>query len=611
MSKSFAAPNADIGTSAANDVVSECETRPAARYHIVLQLLVNAPKFTDELFRLKEEELNLRSRPDIEESSYAGLVADGSKVVEGEKVDVAHVSETNGDEISTLENVRQAVSRSDDRPLRAQVPCDSRSKHEAANIGSDDPKAHNPNVIASDLVASSSKGSAKIESDLSNADEGKGSIGVAGQSHSHSTDVPRYHKLEGMLESTHSNACIGIETAEVVMGNTCDESPPAPFSLHCHTCEDGQKTKNNAGMVTLPSINNQGPSPPLSVHLADAAITEKLSRVGAASRVKSDESAGSVVQPPSMPESKHPKLEKALPSPAVRQASATHPEVNIDYGLHSSPRVIQRYGDTPSESIDVPSQTMPNDHIQEEEGREDVIMIPEAFRVVANAPVELADVEVAELIESDRSTFQLKKRDACIASILFAAIAIALGVTVSLTRDASPPVDRAEPTIILSPSLKPTFLPPPSMQPSSIQPSSQPSLSIKDATERNVLQRNVTFDMMDDTNARVLALDWINSKDKMMLVASDENLFQRYILVLLALEYSNLGWLSDAKSDDNECYWLGVECDKGGHAIKLKLGDYSLDGTLPPEIGSLHYLQKLSMSGNFLSYTLPYELGNL
>jgi hypothetical protein len=108
---------------------------------------------------------------------------------------------------------------------------------------------------------------------------------------------------------------------------------------------------------------------------------------------------------------------------------------------------------------------------------------------------------------------------------------------------------------------------PKTQQPSSIPLLLQRSQSIRYEIEKNVLQRNATFDEMEAINSRVLALDWITEKDQMKLLETDSNLFQRYILALLALDFSNPGWLSDS----NECNWIGVECDTYGQVIALEL----------------------------------------
>ncbi|KAL7478582.1 hypothetical protein ACHAW6_004341 [Cyclotella cf. meneghiniana] len=225
----------------------------------------------------------------------------------------------------------------------------------------------------------------------------------------------------------------------------------------------------------------------------------------------------------------------------------------------------------------MPPQSPPNDHDQEgeEEENENAIIIPDAYLVAANVSVDGPDVGVAELVERDKSTVLLKKRHACVASIFIAATLITVGL---LTRRSS----RTNET--------------------------PAELSVQYAIEKNVLQQNVVFDGMEATDVRVLALDWINDKDPMELDASASNLFQRYILVLLAYEYSSLDWLSDG---DDECKWSGVECDMNGHVIKLELADFSLDGTMPPEIGRLQSLQVLNLSDNSLHGTLPSELGHL
>jgi hypothetical protein len=157
--------------------------------------------------------------------------------------------------------------------------------------------------------------------------------------------------------------------------------------------------------------------------------------------------------------------------------------------------------------------------------------------VAANVSGDEPDVRVAELVERDQSTVSLKKCHACVATILIAATLITVGyVTRRSSRTNESPAQ----------------------------------LIVRREIQKNVLQRNVMFDGMDATDVRVLALDWITDKDPMKLVASASNLFQRYILALLAYEYSNLDWLSDG---NDECKWSGVECDMNGHVIKLELSE--------------------------------------
>lgn len=145
---------------------------------------------------------------------------------------------------------------------------------------------------------------------------------------------------------------------------------------------------------------------------------------------------------------------------------------------------------------------------------------------------------------------------------------ITLVLSLYFTRDKSSSDERVQTIKSLSPSLKPSYILP-SQQPSFPQPSSQPSFGIWYEIERNVLQRNVTFDAMDRINARVSALNWIEGEDQTKLVASDAKLFQRYVLALLAFEFSK----QDMIDESDECNWVGVECDWEGHVITLALSE--------------------------------------
>jgi hypothetical protein len=108
--------------------------------------------------------------------------------------------------------------------------------------------------------------------------------------------------------------------------------------------------------------------------------------------------------------------------------------------------------------------------------------------------------------------------------------------------------------------------------------------------EDNVLERNVTFAGMKDTDPRYLALDWIVNFDRQHLFVGDPNLVQRYILALLAFSLDLNSWECGVIDDpDNcnvtvdyrdyelwmssadECFWYGVEC-KDGFVQELDLG---------------------------------------
>ena len=194
---------------------------------------------------------------------------------------------------------------------------------------------------------------------------------------------------------------------------------------------------------------------------------------------------------------------------------------------------------------------MTNDRVQGVEECEDVIFVPEAFLAEDDSPQEAPHVEVVQLFRPDRSRLSLKKRHACVAFIFVAVTVIVLGLLIK----------SGGKTLQLSIESPPRSL--------FDLPSSQPSMSIRYAIEKNVLQRNATFDAMEVTNHCVFALDRITQQDEMKLTVSDSNLFQRYIMVLLAFEFTNSLWPSDM----DECNWIGVDCDTDGNVVTLELSE--------------------------------------
>jgi hypothetical protein len=97
--------------------------------------------------------------------------------------------------------------------------------------------------------------------------------------------------------------------------------------------------------------------------------------------------------------------------------------------------------------------------------------------------------------------------------------------------------------------------------------------SVSQDIEANVLPRGAKFSKLPNTDSRKLALEWLLHDDPMQLDASDSNLYQRFILALLAFES---GGPDDWLSDGDECRWNGVSCDDGGKVIELNLGKFQL-----------------------------------
>ena len=70
---------------------------------------------------------------------------------------------------------------------------------------------------------------------------------------------------------------------------------------------------------------------------------------------------------------------------------------------------------------------------------------------------------------------------------------------------------------------------------------------------------------------------------------------------------NNDHWLTDEPIGD----WYGVTTDADGRVLHLDVSQNNLTGTIPPELGSLANLEKLSLPGNNLTGTIPPELGGL
>lgn len=65
------------------------------------------------------------------------------------------------------------------------------------------------------------------------------------------------------------------------------------------------------------------------------------------------------------------------------------------------------------------------------------------------------------------------------------------------------------------------------------------------------------------------------------------------------------GWMQTPKP----CSWVGIQC-KDDHVVDLSVG-YGLKGTIPPELGNLTHLWRLSINEAQLTGGIPPELGNL
>ena len=67
------------------------------------------------------------------------------------------------------------------------------------------------------------------------------------------------------------------------------------------------------------------------------------------------------------------------------------------------------------------------------------------------------------------------------------------------------------------------------------------------------------------------------------------------------------GWLSDAPLGE----WFGITTDVDGRVTEIDLNGNSLEGTMPPELGDLAWLESLDLGDNALSGPIPLELSRL
>lgn len=547
---------------AANTATSGGESRASARYQAVLPLLNETPKITDEWFRLKEEEIQLRGHPDIKKSSCTDLVIDSREVAEAGEVDDLHVDQPNDDKKISSSDFDRFLMENDIKHLsRGQFPDEERISQHATQIGADDPKDYNLTVLTCDLPVPPCAWSTMNESDSLDPNKSKDETEIMRHLESTQSDVPHNRDFVDNLQPPRLNA--GINAAICTLAIEDDESPPVPLRLRSHTQQDKQYLKEKAGFATPQSTHDMNPCLPLtySIHFADAAVIKISSQIDSEASIQSKQLTHSIDETLAAPavELDYPKKDKAILKQAVAQESRTQTEVEINYDLHDATHFHQEPSHLSLATSNGLSQPDPSELVQEEEENENVILIPEAFLVEANAPGEAARIEVAELIEPDQSIISLKKRYAFMVIVLIAASAIAVGIALNFRKGDRVSSDIAKATSTFLPSSRPIF----------VMPSLQPSLSRRYEIEKTFRQQNITFDEMDTTDDRLLALNWIIDKDPLKLNASSSNLVQRFILALLANAFSNLDWLSDS----NECQWFGVECDNYGYIIGLNLSE--------------------------------------
>jgi len=148
----------------------------------------------------------------------------------------------------------------------------------------------------------------------------------------------------------------------------------------------------------------------------------------------------------------------------------------------------------------------------------------------------------------------------------------------------------------------------PTRSPTKAPQSDREQAGIIEQIEAGVLQRGANFSVIERDDPRFLALDWILHYDQMQLESDDVNLYQRYVLALLAYTLESVEWFhcgrhmsvgpngtenfvnEDCQYDNpstgqredfkiwlsstDECDWFGVICSSDGVVRGLELSEF-------------------------------------
>ncbi|KAL7517522.1 hypothetical protein ACHAWX_002440 [Stephanocyclus meneghinianus] len=580
-------------------ITAECRepVSPASRYHLVLRQLNETPEFTDEWFRLKEEEIQLHSQlvSEHDRNNLAEEAESSDDNISGERVN--NESTKSGSDQHVIDKTTNLRSRS-----VVESPPDTGNTQQTEETRGDQTERSNFNELASGLADAARSVSTPNKDDSLNSND------IMAKTR-HLKSAPVYVcRSRDFKDEFDSEARAGYEGATGEFGRMDGRPPPIPLCLQSHQFEGEPKAKKNAcieaegiasekGSKVLFSLNgrdfenrpkptveradNVSPPVPFCLSFADDLTTNKLSRIEPAKGATFEKSSTIIVQPEPTP----PRIgsrardylnhDQALPGQnSVQHFSAKRAAIGINQRPHTSDTIIQGT-----------SNSSPLEFVRDDEEKEDIILIPQAFLVEDTASPDMAVAGVAELVESDQRWVTLRKRHACLLAIFIVAIVVALAIGLVFKNDRGSPI---------------------------VQTSSQKSLSIRNQIEKNVLERNATFENNDKN--LLSALYWITDIDQLQLDAADSTLYQRFVLALLSYEFRSdassdgiVGWLSEK----NECDWLGVQCNRNRYVNKLDLDSAGLKGTIPPEIGRLLYLENFTVRNNFLSGTLPPELEKL
>jgi hypothetical protein len=116
--------------------------------------------------------------------------------------------------------------------------------------------------------------------------------------------------------------------------------------------------------------------------------------------------------------------------------------------------------------------------------------------------------------------------------------------------------------------------------------------------------------LADASSPQAQALAWLESSDAYdRSTLSDEQLVQRWAVAAVLAYGLATGW---GGNSDSVCSWVGVSCDASGLVSTIERDNSGLSGSIIPEIGLLgSSLTILDMGENSISGAIPTQIGSL
>ena len=124
------------------------------------------------------------------------------------------------------------------------------------------------------------------------------------------------------------------------------------------------------------------------------------------------------------------------------------------------------------------------------------------------------------------------------------------------------------------------------------------------------------LDFLNPLSAQSQALDWLVYKDTLLKSITDPNLFQRYVLLVLAFGNNGGAWRGIDPWDQfygaHECdAFQGIDCNSDNEITHLDMHVRRVTGSIPDELGLLTSLTMMQFGNNDIVGTIPESLYKL